>query len=117
MESNSQRHLKTTRAPRVQIEYDVEVNGKTRQVELPFVMGVLSDLSGDATGDLPLMGERQFTEINSGNFDQRMKEITPQLHLRVPNHFTGEGQLAVPLTFEKMPFPTTRPTAPGSGPR
>ncbi len=102
MESNSQRNLKTNRAPRVQIEYDVEVNGQTKQVELPFVMGVLSDLSGDNVGDLPIIAEREFTEINQANFDQRMKEISPQLHLRVKNHLTDEGQIDMPLRFEKM---------------
>jgi len=102
METNSQRNLKTNRAPRVQIEYDVEVNGQTRQVELPFVMGVLSDLSGDNTGDLPIIAEREFTEINQANIDQRMREISPQLQLRVTNHLTGEGQLDMPLRFEKM---------------
>jgi len=83
METNSQRNLKTNRAPRVQIEYDVEVNGQTRQVELPFVMGVLSDLSGDNTGDLPIIAEREFTEINQANIDQRMREISPQLQLKL----------------------------------
>ena len=62
MEVNSQRSLKTNRAPRVQIEYEVEVNGQQRQVELPFVMGVLSDLSGDAAQELPPIAERQFTD-------------------------------------------------------
>jgi type VI secretion system protein ImpB len=102
MEVNSQRSLKTNRAPRVQIEYEVEVNGQQRQVELPFVMGVLSDLSGDAAQELPPIAERQFTDISSENFDQRMREIGPRLDMRVKSHLKSEGQLDTPLVFNKL---------------
>ena len=102
MDVNSQRSLKTNRAPRVQIEYEVEVNGQQRQVELPFVMGVLSDLSGDAAHELGPISERQFTDISSENFDQRMREIGPRLDMRVENHLKSDGMLDTPLVFNKL---------------
>jgi type VI secretion system protein ImpB len=99
---NSQKLIGGDRAPRVQIEYDVEVYGESRQVELPFVMGVLSDLSGHAANHLPPLNQRNFVEIDSGNFNHRMREIGPELQLQVKNHLTGEGALGVDLKFRQM---------------
>jgi type VI secretion system protein ImpB len=84
----------------VQIEYDVEVNGAEKKVKLPFVMGVMSDLSGNANEELPPVSERTFLEFDSDNFDERMKAARPRVAVSVPNTLTGEGRLGVELAFE-----------------
>ncbi|CAN0627476.1 Type VI secretion system sheath protein TssB1 [Burkholderia multivorans] len=101
--SSSQKFIARNRAPRVQIEYDVEVYGSERKVELPFVMGVLADLSGKHPVDpLPAVSDRRFLEIDIDNFDERMKAIRPRIAFAVPNTLTGEGQMMVDMTFESM---------------
>ncbi|MBU9280116.1 type VI secretion system contractile sheath small subunit [Burkholderia multivorans] len=101
--SSSQKFIARNRAPRVQIEYDVEVYGSEKKVELPFVMGVLADLSGKHPVEpLPAVSERRFLEIDIDNFDERMKAIRPRVAFAVPNTLTGEGQLMVDMTFESM---------------
>ncbi|MBU9375928.1 type VI secretion system contractile sheath small subunit [Burkholderia multivorans] len=101
--SSSQKFIARNRAPRVQIEYDVEVYGSEKKVELPFVMGVLADLSGKHPVEpLPAVSERRFLEVDIDNFDERMKAIRPRVAFAVPNTLTGEGQMMVDMTFESM---------------
>jgi type VI secretion system protein ImpB len=100
--ASSQKFIARNRAPRVQIEYDVELYGAEKKVELPFVMGVMADLSGKPAGPLPPMDERKFLEIDVDNFDDRMKAIKPRVAFQVPNTLTGEGNLSVEMTFDSM---------------
>lgn len=102
--ASSQKFIARNRAPRVQIEYDVEVYGAEKKVQLPFVMGVLSDLSGKQDPDKPLppVAERKFLEIDVDNFDDRMKAMKPRAGFQVPNTLTGEGNINVDITFESM---------------
>ncbi len=102
MADSSQKFIARNRAPRVQIEYDVELYGAEKKVQLPFVMGVMSDLSGKSTVETPAVSDRKFLEIDVDNFDDRMKAMAPRVEFAVPNTLTGEGNLAVDLTFEKM---------------
>ena len=102
MADSSQKFIARNRAPRVQIEYDVELYGAEKKVQLPFVMGVMSDLSGKSTAEPPAVSDRKFLEIDVDNFDDRMKAMAPRVEFAVPNTLTGEGNLAVDLTFEKM---------------
>ena len=100
--SSSQKFIAQNRAPRVQIEYDVEVYGAEKKVELPFVMGVMADLSGKPAEALPGVGDRKFLEIDADNFDERLKASKPRVAFQVPNTLTGEGNLSVEMTFENM---------------
>src|SRR3954471_1164134 len=102
MSSSSQKFIARNRAPRVQIEYDVEVYGAQKKVQLPFVMGVMADLSGQSTEALPAVADRKFLDIDVDNFDDRLKAMKPRVAVQVPNTLTGEGNLAVDLTFESM---------------
>jgi len=99
---SSQKFIARNRAPRVQIEYDVEVYGAQKKVQIPFVMGVLADLSGDAREPLPGVDERKFVNIDVDNFDERMKSMKPRVAISVPNTLTGEGNMQVDITFESM---------------
>jgi type VI secretion system protein ImpB len=99
---SSQKFIARNRAPRVQIEYDVEIYGSEKKIELPFVMGVLADLSGNPVEALPGVDERKFLEIDIDNFDERMKAIAPRIAFSVPNTLTGEGHVMVDITFESM---------------
>jgi type VI secretion system protein ImpB len=99
---SSQKFIARNRAPRVQIEYDVELYGAEKKVQLPFVMGVMSDLSGNAGKEQPPVADRKFTEVSVDNFDDRMKGIEPKVKLSVPNKLTGEGSIGVELKFEKL---------------
>jgi type VI secretion system protein ImpB len=100
--NNSQKFIARNRPPRVQIEYDVEVYGSEKKVELPFVMGVLADLSGKPVEPLPAVADRRFLDIDVDNFDERMKAIKPRAAFPVHNTLTGEGQLMVDMTFESI---------------
>lgn len=100
--ASSQKFIGRNRAPRVQIEYDLELYGAEKKVQLPFVMGVLADLSGNPEEPLPAVAERKFLEIDVDNFDERLKAAKPRVAFTVPNTLTGEGNLAVDLTFESM---------------
>jgi type VI secretion system protein ImpB len=102
MSSNSQKFIARNRAPRVQIEYDVELYGAQKKIQLPFVMGVMSDLSGANAGDLPAIENRKALEFDVDNFDSRMQSVKPAVAFAVPNTLTGEGNLEVKLTFESM---------------
>lgn len=100
--NSSQKFIARNRAPRVQIEYDVEIYGSEKKIELPFVMGVLADLSGKPVEPLPEVSDRKFLEIDIDNFDERMKAIAPRVAFSVPNTLTGEGHVMVDITFESM---------------
>lgn len=100
--ASSQKFIARNRAPRVQIEYDVEVYGSEKKVELPFVMGVMADLSGRPAQALPPVAERKFLEIDADNFDERMKAVQPRAAFAVPNTLGGGGHLAVDITFDSM---------------
>lgn len=100
--NNSQKFIARNRAPRVQIEYDVEIYGSEKKIELPFVMGVLADLSGKPTQALPPVTDRKFLDIDIDNFDERMKAIQPRVAFAVPNTLSGQGQLMVDITFESI---------------
>lgn len=102
MAQSSQKFIQRNRAPRVQIEYDVEVYGSEKKVQLPFVMGVMADLSGTPADPLAPVAERKFLEIDIDNFDERMKAMKPRAAFRVPNTLTGEGELNVDITFEDL---------------
>lgn len=99
---SGQKFVARNRAPRVQIEYDVEVYGSEKKVQLPFVMGVLADLSGKPAEALPGLGDRKFLEIDVDNFDARLKSTKPRVAFNVPNTLTGEGNVSVDVTFESM---------------
>jgi type VI secretion system protein ImpB len=99
---SSQKFIARNRAPRVQIEYDVEVYGAEKKIQLPFVMGVMADLSGKPAESLPAVGDRKFLEIDVDNFDERLKSMKPRAAFQVPNTLTGEGNLSVDITFESM---------------
>src|SRR5882757_624185 len=100
--ASSQKLMKRNGAARDQIEYDKEVYGSEKKVQLPFVMGVMSDLSGKPETPLPPVADRKFLEIDIDNFDQRLKAMMPRVAFAVPNTLTGEGNLQVDLTFESM---------------
>ncbi|HRD68357.1 MAG TPA: type VI secretion system contractile sheath small subunit [Candidatus Competibacter sp.] len=102
MAMSSQKFIARNRAPRVQIEYDVEVYGSQKKVQLPFVMGVMADLSGKPVDPLAPVADRKFLEIDVDNFDSRMKAMKPRVAFRVPNTLTGEGELSLDITFESM---------------
>jgi len=105
---SSQKFIARNRAPRVQIEYEVELYGAQKKIQVPFVMGVLSDLSGEPAESLPSVDERRFLAIDIDNFDERMKSMKPRVAFRVPNTLTGGGltgegsSLNVDITFESM---------------
>lgn len=102
MAQSSQKFIARNRAPRVQIEYDVELYGAEKKIQLPFVMGVMADLSGKPENPLPQVAERKFLEFDVDNFDARMKAMKPRTAFSVENTLTGEGELKVELTFENM---------------
>ncbi|AET93663.1 putative cytoplasmic protein,SciH (plasmid) [Burkholderia sp. YI23] len=102
MATSSQKFIGRNRAPRVQIEYDVETYGSEKKVQLPFVMGVMADLSGKPAEPLPPVDQRKFQEIDIDNFDSRMKAMHPRVAFQVPNRLTGEGNLSVDITFDNM---------------
>jgi len=102
MAGSSQKFIARNRAPRVQIEYDVELYGAEKKIQLPFVMGVMSDLSGKSEVPQPSVADRKFLEIDVDNFDDRMKSMKPRAAFTVPNTLTGEGNMAVDITFESL---------------
>ena len=102
MPKSGQRFIKENRAPRVHIEYEVETYGSRAKVELPFVMGVMSDLSGKSHVEKKTLDKRDFIEVDMDNFDQRMEAVAPRAAFNVDNTLTGEGKLAVDMTFKSM---------------
>lgn len=101
-QSSGQKFIARNRAPRVQIEYDVEIYGAERKIQLPFVMGVMSDLAGKSAENLPGVDDRKFADIDVDNFDERMKSIKPRVAYQVDNTLTHEGKLSIDLTFNSM---------------
>ena len=102
MSTSGQKFIGRNRAPRVQIEYEVELYGAEKKVQLPFVMGVMSDLAGNPENPLPKLEDRKFMEVNVDNFDDRLKAMKPRVAFAVPNTLTGEGNLTLDITFEKL---------------
>ena len=99
---SSQKFIGRNRAPRVQIEYDVELYGAEKTVQIPFVMGVMADLSGKPEESLPGVSDRKFLEIDVDNFDDRLKAMKPRVAYPVENTLTGEGNLSVDITFDSL---------------
>jgi type VI secretion system protein ImpB len=99
---SGQKFIARNRAPRVQIEYDLETNGAMQKKQIPFVMGVLADLSGKSSEELPEIEQRKALEIDMDNFDSRLKAMKPRVTFAVPNKLTGEGSLGIDITFESM---------------
>jgi type VI secretion system protein ImpB len=100
---SGQKFVGRNRAPRVQIEYDVETYGAQRKIQLPFVMGVLADLAGKPAEALPAIKDRKFLEIDAANFDDRLKAMKPRVAFAVPNKLSKDGgNLSVDITFTKL---------------
>jgi type VI secretion system protein ImpB len=105
MAESTQHKLDRVRAPRVHITYDVETGGAIEMKELPFVMGVLADLSGQPSEPLPKLKERKFVEVTPDNFDDVLKSMKPHLAFKVDNLLSEDadaGQLGVDLRFESL---------------
>ena len=99
---SGQKFIARNKAPRVQIEYDVELYGAEKKINLPFVMGVMADLTGNPADALPPVSDRDLLEIDAENFNTRLKAMKPRVAFQVPNTLTGEGNLSVEMTFESM---------------
>ncbi len=99
---SGQQHIARNRPPRVQIGFKIEDYRSEKTPQLPHVMGVMSDLSGQPAEPLPPVADRKFHEIDIDNFDECMKAIKPRVAFRVPNTLTGEGDLSIDLTFESI---------------
>lgn len=102
MSDSGQKFISRNRSPRVHISYDVETYGARKSVELPFVMGVISDLSGKSEVAKKELKDRDFVEFDVDNFDKRMAAIAPRAAFLVDNEMEGEGKLGVDLTFKRM---------------
>ena len=104
MAESIQHRLSRIRPPRVQITYDVEIGNAIEKKELPFVVGVLADLSGKPAKPKPKVSDRKFVEIDRDNFNEVMSKIKPRLAFRVPNTLGGDGgdNLNVELEFENI---------------
>ncbi|MBE7501628.1 MAG: type VI secretion system contractile sheath small subunit [Verrucomicrobiales bacterium] len=103
MPANTQHRLDRVRRPRVQITYDVEIGGAIEKKELPFVVGILSDLSGNAGRPLPKLRARKFVNLDRDNFEEVLASITPRLSFLADNTLAGDGsKLKVELEFKKL---------------
>src|SRR5438552_15335496 len=100
--ASGQKFIARNRAPRVQIEYDVEIYGSEKKIQLPFVMGVMANLSGKPAEALPEIADRKFLPIDIDNFDQPLKAMKRRVVFQVPNTLTGEGNLMVEMTVASM---------------
>lgn len=95
--------LERVRKPRVHLKYEIETEGATIVKELPFVVGVLGDFSGDPTGLLKPYTERKFVQIDRDNFDEIMNKMNPGLNMRITNTLdNGQTEMAVALQFKSM---------------
>ena len=100
---STQKRIARDRAPRVQINYDVEIGDAIETKELPFVLGVLGDYSGNPTAPLPKLKERKFVDIDRDNFDDVLKGVAPRLAFRVENKLKNDGtQMGMELNFSKL---------------
>ena len=98
-----QQKLSRVRKPRVHITYDVEVGDAIEQKELPYVVGVLADLSGQPKDALPRIKERKFVEVDRDNFNQVLAGSKPRLTFRVPNRLANDdSQIGVELEFAHL---------------
>jgi type VI secretion system protein ImpB len=98
-----QHKLDRVRRPRVQISYDVETNGAMQKIELPFVVGVLADLSGQPSAPLRPLKERKAVNIDRDNFNEVLARATPRATMKVQNRLTdADTKLAVELNFKSM---------------
>ena len=102
MPESSQKFMARNRASRVQIEYEVELYGAEKRVQLPFVMGLLADLSGQPATPLPKLKDRRLVEIDRDNFNEIMGKISPRLDLSVSDTMKGEGNIKVELNFKEF---------------
>lgn len=100
MADGGQKFVGRNRAPRVQIEYDVEVYGAQKKVQLPFVMGVMADLSAKSKVPLAHLAERKFLDFDVDNFNERMKAIKPRLEMKVDDKLSGGPENLLPVTME-----------------
>ncbi|MET0389586.1 MAG: type VI secretion system contractile sheath small subunit [Polyangiales bacterium] len=99
---SGQKFIRRNRAPRVQIEYDVETYGSQKKVQLPFVMGVMADLAGNQTEPPAKLEDRKFLEFDHDNFDSRLRAMRPRVATSVANKLTGQGSMGVELVFKSM---------------
>lgn len=97
-----QKRLQKVRAPRIQLTYDVEIGDAIEQKELPFVVGVLGDFSGNPEVPLARPRDRKFVSLDRDNFDEVMSAMTPRATYRVANALTGEGEIGVTLNFKSL---------------
>jgi len=104
MAESTQHRLDRVRRPRVQITYDVETNGAMQKVELPFVVGVLADLSGQPNVALPPLKERKAVNIDRDNFNDILNKANPRVYVQVPNRLSDDPdqKLGVELKFQSM---------------
>ncbi len=102
MSDSLQKWVGRNRPPRVQITYDVEIGDAIEKKELPMVVGLLADLSGQPLAPLPKLKDRRFIEIDRDNFNEVMGKIAPRLDLSVPDTLKGEGNLKVELNFTEF---------------
>ena len=103
MAQGTQKKLERVRPPRVSITYEVETGGAIEMKELPFVMGVLADLSGNPAQPLPRLKERKFVEVNPDNFDTVLKSAQPRVQFTTENKLRPDGsKIAVELKFESL---------------
>lgn len=104
MSDSGQKFIRRNRKPRVHITYEDPYNAE-KLVELPFIMGVLADLSGNASGtEKPEIAQRKFLDVDMDNFEKRMAAIAPAMEFRVDNKLGGDGgdKLGVKLEFKSM---------------
>jgi type VI secretion system protein ImpB len=98
-----QKRLQKVRAPRVQMTYDVEIGDAIENKELPFVVGVVGDFGNDPAADKKRLKDRNFVNVDAGNFDEVLGGVAPATSFRVQNHLSDEGgEFAVQLQFREM---------------
>jgi type VI secretion system protein ImpB len=105
MADSTQKKLERVRPPRIQISYEVETGGAIEMKELPFLMGVLGDFTGQPTEPLPKLKDRKFVEVNPDNFDDVLASMKPHLAFTVENKLSEDAdapKLAVDLNFRSM---------------
>ena len=105
MPDSTQKKLERVRPPRIQISYEVETGGAIEMKELPFLMGVLGDFTGQPTEPLPKLKDRKFVEVNPDNFDDVLASMKPHLAFSVENKLSDDanaGKLGVDLNFKSL---------------
>ncbi|SMF29879.1 type VI secretion system protein ImpB [Alteromonadaceae bacterium Bs31] len=103
MSESMQDKLGRVRKPRVHITYDLETNGASEEKEIPFVMGVMGDYSGDNTDTKKALKDRKFAQVDRDNFNEMMTKVNPQANMKVDNTLDGDGsEMSVNLSFNSM---------------